>query len=234
MTTLRHIIILVCFVIFTTTCRDIDSPKNRDKLSRTSLDLESIKSKFKYHDLKEFSIDTISWEKRPDYYQVLDTISYYQIYQDTSKQYSGPSTEDLDQEYYYSIQNSSRGLIELTTLSQMEGEYCDLIYYNIYGSNGKLKTSFPVARRCGDGGYYDEASGKFLNDSIYELLSMDNYKTEDVDAPNILTYSRTITKINKDGSITTSDTTLRTTVEGIGANRGAAASQEDDDGRLTR
>ena len=158
-----------------------------------------------------FSIDTIQWDKRNDFYTKLDSISFFQIYQDTTKkEYLGQYAESINLDFFYSKQKNKRGLIELAVLTQREGEYCDRILYNIYDLNGKLISSFRVAGSCGDGGYYETASGSFLNDSTYELLSKDNYKTEDVEKPNIITYSKTLTIIKPNGTMVQTDTTLRT------------------------
>ena len=217
-------IVFVLVILLANACDDKDTSNSQGLSSSVLLDFSSIKNKFMYKDLSEFSIDTIPWDRRPSFYHTLDTIEYYKIYQDTSKQYLGLGGGNLDIEYFYSIQKSPRGFIELTILSQMEGEYCDILWYKIYDRTGKLMSSFPVARGCGDGGYFENASGKFLNDSTYDLISVDNYQTVDIEQPNIITHSRTRTIIRFDGSISSKDTTLMTEVEGTGANSALPAS----------
>ena len=174
------------------------------------LDFSTIESKFKYENLSEFSIDTIQWDKRSNFYTKLDSISFFEIYQDTTnKEYLGTFPESIDLDFFYSKQKSKRGLIECTILTQREGEYCDRILYNIYDQQGKIISSFRVAGSNGDGGYYEKAKGKFLNDSIYELLSEDNYKTKDIEKSNIITTSRVLTIIKPNGTIVQKDSTLK-------------------------
>jgi hypothetical protein len=194
-----------------TSCNNQTSKTTDEKTENSRFDFSSIENKFKYSDLAEFSIDTIQWDKRKDFYTKLDSLEFFQIYQDTAKkEYLGQYSESIDLDFFYSKHKSKRELLEFTILTQREGEYCDRILYNIYDLNGKLISSFRVAGSCGDGGYYETASGKFLNDSTYELLSVDNYKTEDIEKPNIITYSKTLTIIKSNGRIIQTDTTLKT------------------------
>ncbi len=166
-------------------------------------------SKFKYHNLKEFSIDTISWDKRKLFYTQLDSISFFQIYQDPSLEYLGQYDDAGDFDFFYSNQNNSRGLIELTVLTHREGEYCDGIRYLIYNKKGKLISSFSAAGSCADGGFYEKDHGSFVNDSTYILFSEDNYDTKDVDKSNTISYSKHTTTIKSNGETTILDTLLR-------------------------
>ncbi len=207
-----NVFLLLLTVLLVSSCLDQTSKKADNKLTETNrFDFTSIENKFKYSDLSEFSMDTIQWDKRRNIYTKLDSLEFFQIYQDTTKkEYLGQYPESIDLDFFYSKQKSKRRLIEFTILKQREGEYCDRILYNIYNVDGKLTSSFRVAGSCGDGGYYETASGKFLNDSTYELLSEDNYKTEDIEKPNIITYSKTLTIIKSNGTIIQTDTTLKT------------------------
>jgi len=202
---------VLLIILLATSCVDKSTKITDNKTTDNNrVDFTSIKNKFKYSDLLEFSIDTIQWDKRQDFYKKLDSIEFFKTYQDTTqKRYLGQCLESLDFDFFYSKQRSKRGLLEFTILTQREGEYCDRILYNIYNLDGKLISSFRVAGSCGDGGYYEKANGKFLNDSTYELLSEDNYKTEDVDNPNIITYSKTITIIRADGKIVQTVKTIK-------------------------
>ncbi len=203
-------LIFLVTILFATSCGDQTSKSINNKSRDNLVDFSSIKNKFKYADLVEFSIDTIQWENRKYFYAKLDSLEFFQINQDTiSKQYLGQDSASLDLDFFYSKQKSKRGLMEFTILTQRESVYCDNISYTIFDLNGKLISSFRVAGSCGDGGYYETASGKFLNDSTYELLSEDNYKTDDIDRTNIITFSKTITIIKPNGKIFQTDKTLR-------------------------
>ncbi len=72
----------------------------------------------------------------------------------------------------------------------------------------KLLNIFKVAGYCAEGGYYETASGKFLNDSTYELLTEDNYNTINIADSNIITFQKKMTVIKMDGSFIESDSTL--------------------------
>lgn len=212
MTTQRQYIILLLLTVFVVaSCDDQTSKTIGDRSGTKYFEFSAVEYKFKYSGLTEFSIDTIQWNKRRDFYSKIDSIEFFHIYQDTTKkEYLGRYSESIDLDFFYSKQKSKRGLIEFTILTQREGEYCDRILYNIYDINGKLISSFRVAGSCGDGGYYENASGIFLNDSTYELISEDNYKTEDIEKPNIITYTKTLTTIKPNGTIVQIDTTLKT------------------------
>jgi len=198
-------------ILLSTNCNEKPSNAIVNKTKNSRFDFSLFENKFKYFDLKQFSMDTIQWERRKDFYSKLDSLEFFQIYQDTAvKEYLGKDSESIDLDFFYSKHKSKRGLLEFTILTQREGEYCDRILYNIYTLEGKLISSFRVAGSCGDGGYYETASGKFLNDSTYELLSEDNYKTENNEGSNIITYSKTLTIIKSDGTIFQTDTELKT------------------------
>jgi hypothetical protein len=206
---MKNIIISLTFFLFVCCGRTVDNNSTIANNQTPNI----TKTKFKYSDLKEFSIDTIEWDKRVKFYTKLDSASFYQIYQDTSLQYIGNLDAEIDQDFFYSRQSSKRGLTELTILSQREGAYCDRIVYLIYDKQGKLISSFRVAGSCRDGGFYENASGQFLNDSTYILLSEDNYKTDNVDKDNIITFSKQTTLIKSNGKIIQHDTTLRTEIK---------------------
>lgn len=220
MTTKTTLTILSCWCIyFLLSCSEkpkkveiteqVQNVKQKINLSYDS----SSSNKFKYSDLNEFSIDTLDWEKRKEFYPKIDSLEFFQVYQDASKNYLAQSPNSIDLDFFYSKQKSTRKLIERTFLQQREGEYCDRILYNIYDLKGKLISSFIVASGCGDGGYYETSKGKFLNDSTYVLLSEDNYKTEDVDKLNTITYSKMTTLIKASGKIVQKETLVKTKTE---------------------
>ncbi|TKB99130.1 hypothetical protein [Pedobacter cryophilus] len=175
---------------------------------------DSIKlNSFKYSDLVKFSTDSIEWEKRKGFYTRLDSLEFFQVYQDTSERYLAQSDRSIDLDFYYSKQKSKRNLIERTFLQQRESEYCDRILYHLYDLNGKLINKFIVASHCGDGGYYENSEGKFINDSTYVLLTEDNYKTEDTVKQNTITYTKTTTIIKRNGEINQNKELINTKIE---------------------
>jgi hypothetical protein len=156
-------------------------------------------------------MDTLQWDKRSDYYKKLDRKAFYEIWQDTTKEYLADYQESIDNDYFYSIQDNKRGLTEITILSQREGAYCDWIDYLIFNISGKPISSFRVAGSCSDGGYDYNASGHFLNDSVYVLFSEDNYETTGIvyEGTQTITYRQETTTITRSGKIRQDDKILR-------------------------
>lgn len=177
-----------------------------------NLDFNSIRDLFKYHDLIEFEIDSSTWTERFSQYNLVDSTLFNSIFQDTALTYhsAGPLSEDAD--FYHSIQNNKRDLLEFTILSQSESTYCTSIKYIIYTKEGNKISSFIVAGSCCDGGYYYKARGTFLNDSTYELSSEDNFLTENIDEANTISFTKTLVVIKKDGSIHQTKTLIRTEI----------------------
>lgn len=172
------------------------------QFNKNKIDFNSIKHKFHFVNLSSFEIDTISWDDRRNFYSVLDSIEYFQVYQDSAlKIFPGSHPESIDLDFFYSWQQNSRGLLEFTILTQREGLYCDKVIYNIYSLSGKKISSFEAASSCSDGGYYEISNGKFLNDSTYVLSVQNNFKTKDVSKTNLISFSTVTTKIRADGTV---------------------------------
>lgn len=197
----RTVIYCCCFLFISCSTETVKQKLN-EGMKFGKLRFLSIRDKFKYGHLNAFASDTISWDNRPGFYKVVDSVTHFHIFQDTSYQYSEPSEFSTELEFFYSRQKvNSRKLLELTILSQSETDFCDEIRYLIYDLKGKLVSSFKVAGTCGDGGYYEKSHGRFLNDSVYQMFTEDNYKTEDTEQSDIVTFSKMTTTIHRDGTI---------------------------------
>jgi hypothetical protein len=173
-----------------------------DSTDSLTLNFEEIKGKFKYQDLVYFKIDSLNWNQRTRFYEVIDLTTFYRIYQDTSLNYYGSKGRNPDLDFYFSIQQSSRETFEITTINQREGIYCDEIKYLIYAKTGTLIDSYVVARECGDGIYWSELFSRKTNDSTLLVTSRDNYKTPDtdnIDEPDIVTTEERTIQISKAG-----------------------------------
>lgn len=190
-------LLLPVMLVFWLSCNS-----NKQAETTNSLDFTAIQDKFKYENLKQFSLDTLGWgKKRFDLYKHLDSNSFVKIYQDTTERFE-ESGGMGNADYFYSKQKSKRNLIELTLLVQREGDYIDRIEYFIYTKGGKKISSFVVASGGGDGGYYETAEGKFLNDSTYLLSREDNYDGSELDQQGeSITRSEIKTIIKQDGTI---------------------------------
>lgn len=189
------VILLLIFVLF--------SACKQDKQSTSGLlDFLTIADRFKYEDLQEFSMDTLDWSQRENFYTVVDSISFRQIMQDSTEKYTYIPGDMIDGDFFYSKQKNTRGLTEFTVLSQREGSYIAAIIYKIFDKNGKLISSFMVANDGGDAGYYETSHGKFINENTYELTMEDNYLTKNPEKTNTVRQTQILTEIHKDGSTT--------------------------------
>lgn len=198
--------ILTGLVLFINSCQ-------RKEIS-SLLNFQAIENKFKYENLKEFSIDNMGrGTKRHSFYTSLDSISFHQLFQDTTQRFCNDTTGIGDNNYFYSKQKNKRGLIELAVFVQREGVLSDTsqkerltidmdrIIYNLYDPKGKRISSFTAASVSGNGDYYEMSFGKFINDSTYELLTEDNYYRIGMEGGNTVTNSETTTHIKYDGTI---------------------------------
>ena len=108
-----------------------------------------------------------------------------------------------DSTYFYSIQNNSRELQEITVLQKGDEAGCFQIYYLIYDKKGKLISDFSLASDCAEGGIIYNSNGRFLNDSIYEqkIYSEQMYDIDSI--KEILKGDSTLlkTKILKTGQL---------------------------------
>ena len=183
-------------ILFLTAC--FDQTKNENNYT---FEHDKVAPKFKYGHRTSFEMDSISWNERSNHYNRLTQQEFYSVHQDPSKEYLGAHPLSIDQEYYYSIQERNSKFHEITVLWQLESEYCQGITYLIFSKIGKLIDEFPVAGSCGDGGFYDRKKGRFLNDSTYQLIVIDNYKTPDIIEPTILTTTEKIYRIDQNGKV---------------------------------
>ncbi|WP_210487142.1 hypothetical protein [Rufibacter aurantiacus] len=172
-------------------------------INRKALPLKDLRDKFKYSRLESFKIDTFNWETRVGFYQELDSSSFKLVWQDGKRNFVG---QGYDRDYFYSWQKRNPELIEFTVLTQDESSSCDLLHYCIYDKNGKAINSFIVAASCGDGGWGNKTTGKFITENTYERISIDvNTDIVDSGSTNYITESdSTVTHftIAKDGKVT--------------------------------
>ncbi|RNI23117.1 hypothetical protein [Rufibacter latericius] len=164
--------------------------------AKKPLPLMDLKEKFKYPGLKSFEIDTFNWDTRIGKYQELDSSTFKLVWQDGKRNFVG---QGYDRDYFYSWQKRNPELIEFTVLTQDESSSCDLLHYCIYDKNGKAINSFIVAASCGDGGWGNKTTGKFITENIYERISID-LNTEIVDSEN--------TKFSTEGDLTVTHFTI--------------------------
>ena len=130
------------------------------------LTLYDLKKDFTFFNLTKFEMDTFNWETRQGKYKELDSITFYTVWQDGKRKFTG---EYYDRYYLFSWQDRDTNFIEFTILAQEEDSWCNIIYYFIFDKNGKFIDNFYVCSSCGDGGWVFYASGKFINNKTYEM-----------------------------------------------------------------
>ena len=198
-------ILILLIISSCISCKNLTKNKITDSNINTlsnkyMFDLNTSREKFKFEHLNSFSMDSIDWEKRKNHYKKLTEIEFFSIYQDSLRNYQGDYEQSIDLEFYYSIQNRKSDFNEITILWQKEGEYCDGITYLIFDNKGKIIDRFPVAGSCGDGGYYDEKYGEFLNDSIYKM-TYEDYNERDEPEIGIKRVFERFYTISKNGKV---------------------------------
>lgn len=139
------------------------------------LTLSDLKKDFKFSNLKEFEIDTFSWETRPGKYIELDSSTFYMVWQDGKRNFVG---QGYDRDYLFAWQDRDPNFIEFTILTQDESDYCNNITYCIYDKEGKSIDKFVASSSCGDGDWVFESFGKFIDKHTYEKLCIESELTE--------------------------------------------------------
>jgi len=140
------------------------------------LPLYKLKDKFKYQNLKEFTIDSFSFDNRPGHYNELDSAAFQLIFQEGNRTFVG---EGYDRDYFYSWQNRDTNFIEFTILTQDEGSYCDLLRYYIFDKQGRFISKFDVAAECGDAGWTFSGSGRQRNQNTFVFETVEQELLEE-------------------------------------------------------
>jgi hypothetical protein len=169
---MRQTIYILTTSFLLTNCDN--SPKGIPEATVTDsvnhITLTDLKKDFKYSNLTKFEIDTFTWETRPGKYKELDSTTFYMVWQDKKRHFSG---QGYDRDYLFSWQDRDTNFIEFTILTQDEGDYCDLITYFIFDKNGKVIDQFVTSSKCGDGGWTFDASGQFTDNRTFEILCIE-------------------------------------------------------------
>ncbi len=109
-------------------------------------------AKFKFHDLKEFKIDSLDYDKLEKRYKRLDSFEINQIIQGDK--------ELLQSRLFYYSTFSDTSLIAL--IGETSDENGLIIWLNKYDKTGKLKAKTAIASRWGDAGDAWYAHGKMI------------------------------------------------------------------------
>lgn len=141
--------------------------------------LYALKDKFKYQDLREFSIDTLGFGNRAGYYEEVDSNSFKLIFQEGDRQYVSQGDE---RDYYYSWQNRDSNFIEFVILSQDENGYCSVLRYYIFDRKGKFISKFDLAASCADAGWVFKGEGRKVDINDFETVTVES-NFQDTGAP---------------------------------------------------
>ncbi|MDZ7880905.1 MAG: hypothetical protein U5L45_24730 [Saprospiraceae bacterium] len=115
-------------------------------------------SKFKFHDLKEFELDTFDYIERLKRYKELDSLAFAQVFQDDE------NMPTIDSYLYYSTFSDST-LIAI--LDNSGGEYGSIIWLLKYDAAGKLKNKIQLAMSGGDAGDYWVYRGRSMGNNTF-------------------------------------------------------------------
>ena len=166
--------------------------------------LLNLKSRFKYHNLKDFATDTLNWETRPGNYQEVDSAAFKLIFQEGDRKFIG---NGYDRDYFYSWQERDSNFIEFTILTQDESNYCDLLRYYIFENNGRFISKFDIATKCGDAGWTFKGSGRQTSNNQFtyetvesdlkdgELPEAEKYEVDSINYKIIISAAGQISKI---------------------------------------
>jgi hypothetical protein len=163
---MKRILTLTFISLLIQSCRNESSVKETEKPKEYSFFIKDYQDKFKHNNLREFekcAVNDLNKEK-PIYkihYPILDELAL-QIYQN---EFSTEKSVSETTKVLYSIQNTTghQGIL----IAGMDDDWVDKIAYYSFDLNGKFIAKLILYECGGDGGYYNETYGKFINDTVY-------------------------------------------------------------------
>lgn len=142
-------------------------------------------SKFRFHDLKEFKIDSLDYEKMETRYKKLDSVDINQIVQDEK--------ELLESQLFYYSSFSDTSLIAL--IGYTNDEIGLLIWLLKYDIKGKLKEKIVIASSWGDAGDAWHTYSKLKKNNTFIRTHVSESMIEDYIETSDIQLDSTITKI---------------------------------------
>jgi len=132
--------------------------------------------KFKVSRQDSFSLEDWYYGARQDSLVILTKQEIEKYFQDSVLK------NDLDKDrgfyYYFSVQENQKAKVVITIIE--EYDYCCAdLYLMTYDQNNKLIGKSKVASSVGDGGSGYEKYGKFISDSIYRLIRLEETTLRD-------------------------------------------------------
>jgi hypothetical protein len=154
---MKNLLISIVFILTFSFCQ---SKEKMNKISEkaTIFRLSEHYSKFKFHDLKEFS-DSFEFGESIKNYKQLDSLETWQILQD-NKELIG----DFGRFFYYATFTDSTLIALLEETSDENGAFIWLLKYD---NKGKLQSHISIAGRWGDAGDAQYSYGKLLKDNTF-------------------------------------------------------------------
>lgn len=187
---IKLLFVLIIGAILTERCGPVagSQPPPQEKQAA----LYKLKNKFKYQDLREFQMDSFSFDTRPGHYEEVDSNAFKIIFQEGDRQFVGTG---YDRDYYYSWQNRDTNFIEFTILTQDESDYCNILRYYIFDRKGKFISKFDLAASCGDAGWTFAGSGTqidkyhFVTETIESNMKSGSMPEEEKEEGDSVSYS---------------------------------------------
>ncbi len=158
------------------------------------LDFRGMATRFPYYNLRVFPAphkqgyddsSSSSFKK----YRVKSSM-LEKLYQRDLRNYYPDRVYPFDSFQYYSWQPKLGSLHILSIMDLIEDKYGSSIDCLIYDSTGKKINEFALSSATGDGGYYIDTSGYFINDSTYKRICYYSDPTTDTTKYQFVTILR--------------------------------------------
>ncbi len=192
---MKHLSIAIVFILAFSFCKN--KTKNNAEFKNELIKNDSIfrlsehYSKFKFHDLKEFNVDSLDVNA----FKRVDSFAFSQIIQDEKKKeyYNTP----YNSYFYYSTFSDST---LIAVLENSEENYGFVIWLLKYNEKGQLKDKTYVSTNGADGGDGWKSHGKSLNDKTFIRTEINSSYVDDDIENGDEQIDSTIVKIKFDKS----------------------------------
>jgi hypothetical protein len=168
---MKHLYFLIVFSIAFTFCTN--KSNNNAELKNELIKSDSIfrisehYSKFKFHDLMAFKMDTFHFDgASTKYYTRLDSVACIKVFQNINEDWLSKTF------FYYSTFKDP----SLITVLEESDDWGFIIWLLKYDDKGVFQSKVAIANYGGDGGNHWESHGKYIDNQLFRrtdiLLSM--------------------------------------------------------------
>jgi hypothetical protein len=159
---MKHLLIAIVFILAFSFCKNktINNAGFKNELAKNDsiFRLSEHYSKFKFHDLTEFNVDSLDINA----FKRIDFLAFSQIIQDEKKK--GYYTTPYNSYFYYSTFSDST---LIAVLENSEENYGFVIWLLKYNERGQLKNKIYAATDGADGGDGWKSYGKSIKDNTF-------------------------------------------------------------------